>query len=254
MPAEEPPADNEVEVAAVAAAAATQTPAEPSSTASSRRRSSLAVVTIGQHDETRRRAPAVVRQLRLFAAASCVAVLVAPLVVITEPLVALCWRLLPNVRVSSTCEGMLVDELNIRGVVLSVYLSVLSVLFILTIAAETVPRCPRIMPHVLLGAAVGGLYSVCHASWASAGGSLEGLIAPSVVVFPTVYFVSSMSLWSWYFATVRGASCTDAALLTVANTVFATSCTVLATMTTFYVVLTYHVSGLPGVAINGKPT
>jgi hypothetical protein len=238
------------------AVATVQTPAVPrvGSTRSGpgeRRRSSLAVVALVRDEDARRCVPAVARQLRLVATAGCLAVLASPFVVIAQPLIALSYQLLPNVRVSQPCEGLHVDELLIGAVVVSVYISFLSIVSTLVLLAETIPQLPRILPHMLLGLGVGAFFCVCFANMASAPFIDGAICAPAAVA--AVFFTTIVSLGVRHLATVRGTSCKDAAKLVVACMVIALTCALLGTMTGWYVALSEYVSGLAGIAVNGKP-
>jgi hypothetical protein len=216
-----------------------------------RRRSSLAVVALVRDEDARRCVPVVARQLRLLATAGCIAVLASPFVVIAQPLIALSYQLLPNVRVSQPCKGLHVDELLIGAVVLSVYISLLSILCILVLMAESIPKLPRILPHMLLGFGAGAFVCVCFSFVASAPFIDGAICSPAAIA--AVFFTTLVSLGARHLATVRGTSCNDAAKFVVACMAIAMSCAIAGTMSGWYVALSVYVSGLAGIAVNGKP-
>jgi hypothetical protein len=115
---------------------------------------------------------------------------------------------------------------------------------------ESVPRAPRVLPHLLMATFAQSAYLFLYMRHVSAGGRemLFWLWGPFTVF--AVSFAPAFSMFVQYLATARP-GCKLAALLSVACVLLPMLLTLFSLITVLYIVLSDQVSGLAGLIING---
>jgi hypothetical protein len=221
--------------------------------AEARRRSSVAVVTTRAAPRAPRGvAAAVVEQLRALAVALALAAAVAPVGLMIEPLVALGYLLLPGVVPVQPCGALPMDRGGVSMVVgacIGAWFGQGGVAFA---AMEANPRAARFIPHVVLvPAAAGMLYCLWYSASQAASNALE-LSGYGVLGNYICLLAPFISFFLLLLATVRRKNGKRAAKgIVLASLVCAlTAC--IGLLTCLYVVLSYRVTGIAGLAVNGE--
>jgi hypothetical protein len=200
---------------------------------------------------------ALARQRDRSAMALYIALCIAPFALMVEPLIALTWLFLPNVRRAEQCEGLKMDEGGIGYVVTAALGSISTVLYSMIVVAVIVPRAVSRGPFfVSCGAAVVVSMVFCgfYSLWVAAN-DVTGLATfkwGSVCV-TSVWCLPCAAIFVRHFG-ARHAKCSVLALAVLAGGTLAALFALYSAVVCAYIVLSNNVRGALGLVINGTST
>ena len=240
-----------------AAATARGTAGEGGAAEGAPRRSSVVAVTLGQELEKRRGLAAVAAaasgQARLALVALGLALSVAPVAALIEPLVELLSMRLPNYEPSEPCQGLVTDR-HSNSLVVNSTLGALFVMNGFQVAAvEANARAAhRLRWTLLVGALVAATYPAWYASAVTISPSSFEAVAYVALGLVSVFWLPAVSHVVCRLAWAKRRRWRHSLLAIINGITLSVLSTLIGLTVGVYVLLSYRVSGVSGFLVNGK--
>jgi hypothetical protein len=241
----------------VAVAVARGTTGEGGTAECARRRSSVVAVALGQKPDSRRGleavASAVTVQARLTLMALGLALTVAPVAAMSEPLLVLVTKRLPNYEPSEPCQGLLMDRHSKALVVIST----LGAYFVMNgfqvAAVEANARAVhRLRWSLLVGALVTVTYPALYASTVTVSPSTFEAVAFVALGLVSVFWLPAVSHVAYRLALAKRRRWKRSLLAIINGMTLSVLSTLIGFTVGVYLILSYRISGMSGFLVNGK--
>jgi hypothetical protein len=217
--------------------------------AAGERRSSVVLITFGVTEHKRGCYERLARQVRQSGKAFLLALLCVPLALALEPVAVLSRQVPAEDFPQASCEDLSMDRRGVGYQATAGFSTWMAEMSLAIMMIATVPRTPRVQPHLLVGTLATCAYLLLYMRTVfTSPREAFWLSGPSVVF--VVSFAAPFSFFVWYLATARP-GCKLAALLLVACVLLPMLITILSIITVLYIVLSEQVSGFAGLLING---
>jgi hypothetical protein len=192
-------------------------------------------------------------QARLTLMALCLALMIAPLAVLCEPVVALLTGALPGIELSTPCQNLLSERRSVDVIVTVALGAYLSLNGCHVAAVEANEKAVKAIKHTLsVGAATAVLYSAWYAASMPSSPSGSSVVAHDALCLQVVFGLPYISLAVWSFATARRRSWRRVLLDIAKGLLLSALNASLGLLIGLYVYISYQVSGLEGVVVSGK--